>query len=102
MTSPSKTKYFRATLHNGSEEMPVVSYNPSVHETLQKAKDLDKAVMIKNFRQQIDQFSDKTMLTLGNRSVVAYSDKDIIYMYSRGCGEDRFIYPTWFHLYDAY
>lgn len=77
MTSPSKTKYFKATMHDGFDEMSVLSYNTSLHGTLSKAKVLDKAVKVDQFLKKIDEFTKKPLLTLASRSIVTYSDKDL-------------------------
>lgn len=79
MTSPNKTRYFRATLHNGVKELPVVSYNPGLHEFLNKAKTTDKPVLIKDYREKYDDFNKTSLFTLNNKTSIEYSTRDIPY-----------------------
>lgn len=73
--SPSKVKYFRATMHDGTNEKSVLSYNHTLHAVMNSAQLTDKPVL--NFIEKIDEFNDKPLLTLANQSTVEYSKENI-------------------------
>ena len=77
LTSPNKTKYFKATLHNGKHEKSLMSYNPSLHDVMSKAKVMDKPVKISNFKERIDDFTQNQLITLTSQSSIEYSQMSI-------------------------
>ena len=64
-------------LHNGDQEKAVVSYNPDLFETMHAAQLKDKPIKMKNFYEKLDEFQGKPVVTLGEQSVVEYSDVSI-------------------------
>ena len=47
--SPSKVKYFKAVLHNGSNEAALIPYNPGLHSNLKSAVNTKKIVKVSDF-----------------------------------------------------
>ena len=70
-------RYFNAVVHNGDEEKNLVSYNPSLHETMAAAKLKDKPVKFLNFMERMDEFRGQQIITLGDRSSVEYSSQNL-------------------------
>ena len=72
-SSPSKRKYFRATLHNGDAEKTVISYNPNLHNIMENAQLADKPVRLLNFMEVSDEADSSSYIKLGDRSQAQYS-----------------------------
>ena len=75
--SPSKVKYFKAVLHDGSNETTLISYNPGLHHILESAVNTDKIVKISDFKSKDHKFSGEKVMTLGDKSPIEYSKKQI-------------------------
>eukprot|EP00111_Clytia_hemisphaerica_P015996 TCONS_00047306-protein len=71
--SPSKSKYFRATLHDGEDLKSVVSYNPNLHPVMKKAKLTDQPVKISQFTEIVNSYDHTKDFKLGNHSTVELS-----------------------------
>ena len=75
--SPSKVKYFKAVLHDGSSEIALILYNPGLYGLLVSAVKTDKIVKISDFKSKDDQFSGEKVMILGDKSSNEYSKKKI-------------------------
>ena len=71
--SPSKVKYFKAVLHDGSNEKALILYNPGLHNILESAVNTDKIVKISDFKSKDDEFSGEKIMTLGEKPSTEYS-----------------------------
>ena len=47
--SPSKVKYFKAVLDDGSNEAALISYNPELHSNLKSAVNTEKIFKVSDF-----------------------------------------------------
>ena len=47
--STSKVKYFKADLHDGSNETALILYNPGLHGTLESAVNTDQIAKVSDF-----------------------------------------------------
>lgn len=79
MLSPNKTKYFKATVHDGDKEMAVLSYNTGLHDLIEKAKVMERPIKIDGFVPKLDEFTNSPLLMLAARSTLSYSQKVIPY-----------------------
>ena len=63
-------------MHNGEKETNAVAYKTDLRETFNNARESDKVVKILNYRVK-DSFLGRSSLSLGDRSSVEYSTKEI-------------------------
>ena len=75
--SPSKVKYFKAVLHNGSKESALISFNPGLLGILESAVNTDRIFMLSYLKSKDDQFFGEKVMTLGDKSSIEYSKKQI-------------------------
>lgn len=71
--SPSKTKYFTLTMHDGNDSKSLVSYNTRLYGTSQIEEQTSKI----NFSESVNQINDKLQVKMGYQSLVDFSTEDI-------------------------
>ena len=75
--SPGKVKYFNAVMHNGHEELNIVSYNERLHGTMEAARSKDKPLKFEQFCEHHDEFKNQKVLKLHEGTAVSYSKANI-------------------------
>lgn len=75
--SPSKTKYFTATMHDESSSKSLVSYNIKLYGTTEQAKLKDKPVILLNFTENVNPICDRLQVKLGYQSLVNFLSEKI-------------------------
>lgn len=76
--------YFKAVLHDGSNETALIFYNPGLHGILEKAINTDKAVKISDFKSKHDQFEKADFIWKGEEYY-----KQLKHLYRIGKNNDR-------------
>ena len=64
-------------MHDGSNETALISYNPGLLGILENAVNTDKIFMISYLKSKDDQFLGEKVMTLGDKSSIEYSKKQI-------------------------
>ena len=68
--SPGKVKYFNAVMHNGHDELNIVSYNERLHGTMEAARLKDKPLKFEQFYEHHDEFKNQKVLKLHEGTAV--------------------------------
>ena len=74
-------------MYDEVKEKPLVIYNSVLYNVMQHAHMVDRPVKITNFHENIDEFNEKSVLTLGNQSKVEYATKLIPFEKVKGIVE---------------
>lgn len=64
LNSPSKIKYFNATMYDGYTDQSIISYNLDLHPTIETAKQQEKVLKVSNFTKEVDPHINATKLKL--------------------------------------
>ena len=64
-------------LNHGDNEKCLVSYKPELYNLIQHSQATNQPIKISQFPEEIDEFNEKLILTLGEQAKVEYSSKII-------------------------